>query len=470
MPTQLAKHFWPDFSYVNGLRIDYLSPAIHLTDILIFALFLSWLFGLFFRHRLVNSKQKTVNKSTFPGFILLFSVLCFLFSVSFFAQNPILSFLKLIKILEFIFLGWFVSQKVTGTAHHVILGSPARRDDSRIRNGFWTRFACQNDESKIELSTVIFLLSITVFYESFLAVWQFISQGSVGGFWWFLGERTFNSSTPFIAQAVVNGQLILRSYGTFSHPNVLGGYLAMVLALLIFNFQLSIFNFQKHKIKTIFFLLTVFLGLTALFLTFSRTAWVVGAIAILAALIVRARRELKGLNFSLRSKNKFVILFCFSVGLLVFIGTYLTIGNSIFSRFQTLENADQKSLVIREQLNIAAVKMIQHYPFLGVGLNNFLISLPNYYQSSGSVRFLQPVHNIYLLVAAETGLIGLLIFIIFIIFGQNRLLKKRAFLLLLLVGEILVLGLFDHYFWTLQQGELLATLVLGLAWAKKSTV
>jgi len=39
--------------------------------------------------------------------------------------------------------------------------------------------------------------------------------------------------------------------------------------------------------------------------------------------------------------------------------------------------------------------------------------------------------------------------------------------MLLLVLEILTLGLFDHYFYTLQQTQLLFSLVLGLAWAKK---
>src|SRR3989338_7356441 len=34
LPTQLGKHFFFDFSYLSGVRVDYLAPTIYLTDIL----------------------------------------------------------------------------------------------------------------------------------------------------------------------------------------------------------------------------------------------------------------------------------------------------------------------------------------------------------------------------------------------------------------------------------------------------
>src|SRR5438105_4334390 len=39
LPTQLGKHFWPEFSFVQGLRIDYLSPTLYVTDMLVGILF-----------------------------------------------------------------------------------------------------------------------------------------------------------------------------------------------------------------------------------------------------------------------------------------------------------------------------------------------------------------------------------------------------------------------------------------------
>ena len=36
LPTQLGKHFFLDFSYLSGVRVDYLAPTIYLTDTIIF--------------------------------------------------------------------------------------------------------------------------------------------------------------------------------------------------------------------------------------------------------------------------------------------------------------------------------------------------------------------------------------------------------------------------------------------------
>lgn len=42
LPVQLGRHFWPEWSYVLGLKIDYLSPIIYLTDILIAGILGVW--------------------------------------------------------------------------------------------------------------------------------------------------------------------------------------------------------------------------------------------------------------------------------------------------------------------------------------------------------------------------------------------------------------------------------------------
>ena len=42
LPVQLSKHFWPLWSYISGIRLDYLSPVVYLTDILLFLLLSFW--------------------------------------------------------------------------------------------------------------------------------------------------------------------------------------------------------------------------------------------------------------------------------------------------------------------------------------------------------------------------------------------------------------------------------------------
>ncbi len=81
----------------------------------------------------------------------------------------------------------------------------------------------------------------------------------------------------------------------------------------------------------------------------------------------------------------------------------------------------------------------------------------------------QPIHNIYLLMASETGILGLIVFLIFI---TKLLIAKVKFILKNKNSEILAVvmmffsllgfGLFDHFLWTLQPGRLMLWLVLGI--------
>jgi O-antigen ligase len=56
--------------------------------------------------------------------------------------------------------------------------------------------------------------------------------------------------------------------------------------------------------------------------------------------------------------------------------------------------------------------MIQNHPFIGVGINNFGIVLPRYLTSELRGEWLYIVHNQYLLTFSETGVVGLVIFIL----------------------------------------------------------
>ena len=57
LPTQLGLHFWPEYSKVLGLRIDYLSPTIYMTDVLILLLIVLWLIDSFLSLRVVLSPR-----------------------------------------------------------------------------------------------------------------------------------------------------------------------------------------------------------------------------------------------------------------------------------------------------------------------------------------------------------------------------------------------------------------------------
>lgn len=126
---------------------------------------------------------------------------------------------------------------------------------------------------------------------------------------------------------------------------------------------------------------------------------------------------------------------------------------------------NDQSLTRRYELNMAAIEMFKSSPLIGVGLNNFLVNLPSFQQTKSAILYLQPVHNIFLLIVAEMGLLGLAAFVWFVWGTIKKLLTSKRFLLTTLLA-ILFLGFFDHYWLTLEQGQLLFTLILGLSWAK----
>ena len=86
LSTQFGKHFFFDFSYLSGIRVDYLAPTIYVTDILALLLFfLNWqsLFNFF--------REKKI--------LILLSLLLFNLFTSLF---PPLSVYRSLKIIELI--------------------------------------------------------------------------------------------------------------------------------------------------------------------------------------------------------------------------------------------------------------------------------------------------------------------------------------------------------------------------------
>jgi len=359
LPTQLGYHTWPARAMVLGRRVDFLSPTLYLTDILIFLIILFWL---------IKNKFSIFNFSVKGGSASgrQFSILIFVFATIniFFATNRMVAAYAWLKIVEYSLLGFYI---------------------------YYT---------KPKWNTMIQYLSIGVLYSSLIAIGQFIFQHSLG--LWIFGERTFSNQTPGIAQFDFRG-LWLRAYATFPHPNVLGGFLAILLPLILFKLKSSF-----YKITTIVF------GIIAITLTFSRSAWIAFA-----------------LGFALQ-KRKLLLPF---VVFAIFIVSTLGVRD--------------ESVVVRQELNNSAITMFRESPIVGKGMGNFLVELPNHLVSR-QIYFLQPVHNIFLLILSETGIIGFTLF--FLILWRF----KKPMLII-----IIFLGFIDHYFLTLQQGQLLLTILLS---------
>lgn len=363
-----------------------------------------------------------------PYSLLIIFIIYIFFNVLF-SASPLLGFYGLAKLLEFLFLGTYIARNI---------------------------------KTKKELSTIAFIFSFSVIGESLLSIAQYIHQGSLNGVLYFLGERKFTPSTPGIANASINGQLILRPYGTFSHPNVLAGFLLCSLTLI---FQLLETN--KNKFKKLLKSSTLLLGSIALFLSLSRVAIIIWIFLVIILLINKFRTQSRAIPatagiFSIKIPRPLLI----STFFLITITTALLLSTPILPRLIS-SNFSESSFTQRIELLKSSVTIIQSHPLFGVGLDNFIPASSLISKPLSPILYLQPVHNIFLLIAAETGLIGLIFISLFLFKTCKRLYAKRneaSIIFLIILSTIIILGQFDHYWLTLQQGQLLISLVLGLCW------
>ena len=369
LPANLAKHFPIAASYVSGFKVDYLIPSVYLTDIILILL-------------LIFFPVKKFSKA-----VIIF-LLCLLPSVIF-AHSFWPAAYKFLKIIELTLFGLWIYQY----------------------------------KKQISREKIIKILSLSVLFQSLLALAQWFKQSSVFSFK-FLGEQPYNATTPGIDKITwFNGALKIPPLGTFPHPNVLAGFLVLSICLILQGQNLKSL---KNKVCA---LTAILLGIITLFLTFSLSAW-------LAFLLVGLPLALK-LDF-----RKYLIYY----------GGFLIVFSLLGPRFSYL--APESSFSRRSQLASMSLQMFTAHPLTGVGLNNFTVVMDQYGLIPATTRFLQPVHNIYLLLLSETGLLGFFGFL-YLLYKTRRYPLNAIFLI------ILFLSLFDHYFFTLQQGLLLLTFFLS---------
>jgi len=374
LPTQFGKHFFLPFSYISGVRIDYLAPTVYVTDIL--TIFLVTLHSRDVLH--------FFKKGLFLYFVF-FICLNILFSLS-----PLISLYRFFKIIEFL-----------------IIVAVFKKEYPTRKNLIMQAFLCG--------LLLQFILVIT----------QFTVKHSLQGIWYFLGERYIHLGLPDIAKASINGAEFLRPYGTFSHPNSMAGFYLM----------LSLFILTNKSITNLFFKY-VFLLFSAciIILSFSKATLIIFGLLLLYYFA----------SFSIRCR------ICFAA-------KFVTIG-TIILLFMIVQT-DPLSFQKRTELISDAFNIIMQFPLLGTGIGNYLhaqINFPIRYP----YFFLQPVHNIFLLLIAETGIPFGLFFIgkIVIIFANTI----RKSLMLLPFLAVVFTGMIDHYWFTLQQNILLLAVMSGI--------
>ena len=122
------------------------------------------------------------------------------------------------------------------------------------------------------------------------------------------------------------------------------------------------------------------------------------------------------------------------------------------------------SVVDRRNLLKESVFVIKKNILRGVGLGKFVEYMgENAPLTKNGLYLLQPVHNIFVLLLAEFGVIGFFSFF-FLLFGiLRRNIKKFNIFVILIILSVIGIGLVDHYFVSLPQGLGMFWLFIGIA-------
>jgi hypothetical protein len=370
LPSQLSYHYWPALVSSLPIRSDYLAITVYFSDLL--AVF------LLFVHLLIHRPQINFYRRISPRTIVLIFLLVLntCFSVS-----PLLTLYHYLQILGYYLLFSYY---------------------------FRTPFG-----RKLFLSGLLVSLS----WVSLVGISQFFFSHSLGGLFWWLGERPLDLSAPLIAK--VNLGFFgphLRVYATFPHPNALAGFMLIAL-IFVDQIRNQLAAFPRLLTRLIFSL-----SLLCLFFTFSYSAVAAG----INYLIYQQLRH----HFS-RFK------------------TWLVLGSVAGLEVLVYSLLRPASFLLRLSHIPVAVSGFFSHPLLGTGFGAYLLGVSDPILTLGS--FYQPVHNLYLLLLVELGLPLFLLFIV-------SLIKHLRFLSPPLL-TIMFLGLFDHY-WLTSHANIIFVVIL----------
>ena len=294
------------------------------------------------------------------------------------------------------------------------------------------------------LTTAFFTGAVLV---SVIGIGQFLSQNTLVSSWLGMsGHEAWQAGTSVLKNE--SGRW-LRAYGTFPHPNMLGGYLGVVLVLGIGYLTQSALSIKKR----LFFEGGSIIVLLGLLLTFSRTAW----LGILLGITLVGFHVWRG--GQLRVRKRFLQVF-FMLGLAGFVfGSVL--WEQIFPRFDTVTVEREGSVSERITAFRDAWMLIGKYPLIGVGAGNFTAQLMK--ENPGRpIWEIQPAHDVLLLIWVELGVIGLALFVGSVVSFVS---SKSLFFSSQSIGLVALLPSFfwDHWLWTSHFGILFFAFLFGYA-------
>jgi putative inorganic carbon (HCO3(-)) transporter len=209
-----------------------------------------------------------------------------------------------------------------------------------------------------------------------------------------------------------------RAFGTFGQPNPFGGFMGLVAPIALLTGLGYAVRFIRQRdieslLPALFYAAAGIVMAVALYMSFSRGAWLAFAASAGAMAFALPRRVVYGVAIA-------------AAGLLLIAGLWLggRLPQSIVERIssitqETLSISDVRGVDVTPEnyANIerlahwqAAVNMATAFPWLGVGFGNYEIAYPEFRLLNWHFP-LGHAHNYYLNVLAEAGMIGLLTYL-----------------------------------------------------------
>ena len=241
---------------------------------------------------------------------------------------------------------------------------------------------------------ILAVLGTTLLINSLIGGAQVAQQGTIGLN--AIGElRSMNPQQSGVSVVQSGDVRLLRPYGLLPHPNIFSGALLLGLSAI-----LPMLLTAQRKWRWLALLLFA-LGLWALWLTFSRGAWVAAAVmmAVCAMFVLRT------------TKRRYLItpIILTVVISLVFIVMYRPFLSARISIND--ENTEQRSIADRVVYTQIAVDAIESAPVQGVGAGNFAWYSAHYlrYRTNFDLQG-GNVHQVALMLISELGMVGFVLF------------------------------------------------------------
>ena len=409
------------------------SASLYGTDILLGALFILWLVRIY-RHRMpldlsTSHVLRRQQLSSPAAWLLFFFIVCLISIVN--SHFIGLAFYQLIKLTAFI--------------------------------GFY--FYLRSSRSVIfDFRSLLLIIIVSGFFQSMVAITQYIKQGGLG--LRLLGESPLSVDATGVAVFFADGIKYMRAYGTTPHPNVLAAWLFVAIFALYFYYCYLYKNSNGRYLsgagKESLLMAVYAIVLLAFFFTFSRVViglWGLGVV--LRVLIVFFKRNSQ--DIASQVKSRIVVLTVVSLAILFLFS--IIFWPQVKSRIHI--SAQEEAVTQRIYYNKIAGSAAASHPLIGVGVGQFIPEMMAKFKHLPVMAY-QPAHNIYLLMVSETGFIGLSAFLLFLFFSFYRFIKDgdfkklATFSFLFFTFSFLLVGLFDHFLWTLQQGSLIFWMTLAL--------